>query len=141
MANESKTTVQGNGAAAPQTARVARMPGRMGMRGMPPAKGMKLNPETAKRLFGYIAGQDKAAFAVVVVCILISTAANVAGSMFLRILIDRYIEPLLLSADPVFDGLVGAILTMACVYLAGVSCTFTYNWLMAGIFYKAAYLQ
>ncbi len=133
MANESKTTVQGNGAAAPQTARVARMPGRMGMRGMPPAKGMKLNPETAKRLFGYIAGQDKVAFAVVVVCILISTAANVAGSMFLRILIDRYIEPLLLSADPVFDGLVGAILTMACVYLAGVSCTFTYNWLMAGI--------
>ncbi len=132
MANEQNTAAGGRGAA-PQTARVARMPGRMGMRGMPPTKGMKLNPKTAKRLFGYIAGQNRALFAVVIVCILVSTAANVAGSMFLRILIDRYIEPLLLTADPVFDGLIGAILTMACVYLAGVSCTFTYNWLMAGI--------
>ena len=50
MANEQRTTAQGNGAAAPQTVRAVRMPGRMGMRGMPPAKGMKLDPKTAKKV-------------------------------------------------------------------------------------------
>lgn len=130
MTNENKTTAQGNGASIPQTARAAKMPGRMGMQGMP---GGKLNIKTAKRLFGYIAGQNKVLFGLVIVCILISTVANVAGSMFLRILIDDYIEPLLLTDNPAFDGLVHAIFTMACVYAAGVACTFTYNWLMAGI--------
>ncbi|MCI8549682.1 MAG: ABC transporter ATP-binding protein [Lachnospiraceae bacterium] len=109
------------------------MPGRMGMGAVPPGKGVKLNTGTAKRLFKYIVSENKTLFAVVCVCILISTAANVAGSLFLKILIDHYIEPLLLSAAPVFDGLIRAIATMACIYLAGVSCTFTYNWLMAGI--------
>lgn len=62
---------------------------------------MKLNWGTAKRLFAYIAGENKALFAVVLVCIFLSTIANVAGSLFLQILIDQYIEPLLLEASPV----------------------------------------
>ncbi|MCD2493575.1 ABC transporter ATP-binding protein/permease [Lacrimispora sp. NSJ-141] len=93
----------------------------------------KLNVKTAKRLFGYIAGQNKIQFALVLICIFLSTMANVAGSLFLQILIDNYIEPLLLEAAPVFDGLVRAILTMAFIYAAGVVSTFFYNWLMAGI--------
>lgn len=133
MASENRTAAQGNGAAVPHTVREARMPGRMGMRGMPPGKGGAFNKKTAKRLFRYIAGENKALFAVVIACILGSTVANVAGSMFLRVLIDHYIEPLLLTANPVFGGLVRAIVTMAIVYVAGVACTFTYNWLMAGI--------
>ena len=65
---------------------------------------------------------------MVLVCIFLSTIANVAGSLFLQILIDQYIEPLLLEASPVFDGLVRAILTMAGIYVIGVCSTFLYNW-------------
>ena len=120
----------------PQSVRVNRMPGRMGTRvpvGAMPGGKSGLNKKTAGRLFRYISGQNKGLFALVIVCILISTAANVAGSMFIRILIDSYIEPLLLSGEPVFDGLIRAIFTMGCIYLAGVGATFSYNWIMAGI--------
>ena len=116
-----------------ETVREVKAPGPGGMKHGAVPKGMKLNWGTAKRLFGYIAGENKALFAVVLVCIFLSTIANVAGSLFLQILIDQYIEPLLLEASPVFNGLVRAILTMAGIYVIGVCSTFLYNWFMAGI--------
>ena len=70
---------------------------------------------------------------MVVVCIFLSTAANVAGSLFLQILIDQYIEPLLRASSPVFTGLLRAVLTMVFIYAAGVLSSFFYNFLMAGI--------
>ncbi len=70
---------------------------------------------------------------MVLVCILISAVVNVAGSMFLRVLIDDYIAPLLLEAAPVFTGLIHAILLMALIYLTGIVSTFLYNWLMVAI--------
>ncbi len=116
-----------------QTARVVRAPGRMGTPGMPREKGAKLPTKTIKRLFRYIAGENKVWFVIVLICICLSTVANVAGSLFLQVLIDDYIEPLLLEAAPVFGGLVRAIFTMAGIYLVGVCSAFLYNWLMAGI--------
>ena len=95
--------------------------------------GITLSGKTVKRLFSYIAGQNKLLFAVVVVCIFLSTAANVAGSLFLQILIDQYIEPLLRASSPVFTGLLRAVLTMVFIYAAGVLSSFFYNFLMAGI--------
>ncbi len=97
------------------------------------SSGIALNGKTVKRLFSYIAGQNKFLFGVVVVCIFFSTLANVAGSLFLQVLIDDYIEPLLVSPSPVFTGLIRAILTMAGIYGLGVLSSFFYNFLMAGI--------
>ena len=72
-------------------------------------------------------------FVVVLICILLSAVANVAGSMFLKSLIDDYISPLLLQASPVFTGLLHALMSMAVIYLIGIATTFVYNWLMVSI--------
>ena len=45
------------------------------------------------RLMGYITGEYRMRFLLVVLCILISAIANVAGSLFLGSLIDDYITP------------------------------------------------
>ncbi|MDO4269379.1 MAG: ABC transporter ATP-binding protein [Eubacteriales bacterium] len=105
-----------------------------GRRGQSAGGRRSKNPKkTLGRLLGYIKNGYSAQFGVVLFCILFSAVANVAGSMFLRVLIDDYISPLLLQASPVFDGLVRAILLMALVYAVGVASTFLYNWLMVSI--------
>lgn len=57
------------------------------------------------RLLSYIILRHKLIFGIVVICILVSSCTVVASSMFLEILIDNYIEPLLLENTPVFSGL------------------------------------
>lgn len=114
------------------------MPGPMkggpGRRGMAPrGKGSKNPKKTLFRLLRYIKDGYGAKFIVVLVCILLSAVANVAGSMFLKTLIDDYIAPLLLEAAPVFTGLIRALATMALIYLVGICSTFLYNWLMVSI--------
>ena len=92
------------------------------------------NPrKTLARLLRYFKGGYAVQFTVVLVCILFSAVANVAGSMFLRVLIDDYIAPLLLQASPVFTGLIHAIALMALVYLVGIVSTFLYNRIMVSI--------
>ncbi len=75
-------------------------------------------------------GTPQAGFWGVLVCILISSCTVVVSSLFLEILIDDYITPLLVSDSPVFDGLLRTILLMAVIYLFGTLCTFLYNRLM-----------
>lgn len=89
--------------------------------------------KTLKRLLSYITQRYKGMFFIVLVCIVISSVANVGGSVFLKILIDNYISPLLLEANPVFDGLLRAVLTMGGIYLLGVAASFLFNRLMVVI--------
>ena len=70
------------------------------------------------RLLSYIILRHKLIFGIVVICILISSCTVVASSLFLEILIDNYIEPLLLENTPVFSGLLHTVLFMAVVYMA-----------------------
>lgn len=93
----------------------------------------KAQGKTIKRLFSYITRKYKTQFAFVIVCILLSAAAGVAGSLFLEILIDDYITPLLAVTDPVFNGLLKAILIMAGIYLTGITATYVYNRFMVVI--------
>ena len=79
------------------------------------------------RLMGYIKREYKARFTIVLVCILVSAIANVAGSLFLGSLIDDYITPLLGAADPDFSGLVRALVMMGCLFLVGALCAYAYN--------------
>ena len=96
----------------------------------------KLDKTTVKRLLSYLKFY-RVQLAVVVVCILVSAGASAASSLYLRSLIDDYIEPMLLEADPlsssVYTGLVTLIGTMAVIFLAGVAATLAYNRLMAVI--------
>ena len=72
-------------------------------------------------------------FFLVLVCILVSAVASVAGSIFLGALIDNYITPLLAMEHPVFTGLLHALLLMACLYVVGALCALAYNRLMVTI--------
>ena len=107
-------------------------PGRRGQ--MAGGKRSKNPKKTLGRLLYYIRDGYAVQFGVVLVCILISAVVNVAGSMFLRVLIDDYIAPLLLEAAPVFTGLIHAILLMGLIYLTGIVSTFLYNWLMVAVY-------
>ena len=91
------------------------MRGPGGRRGMMGGKRSKNPKKTLGRLLHYIRDGYAVQFGVVLVCILISAVVNVAGSMFLRVLIDRdepldtdtceavsrAIDPLLDEADPI----------------------------------------
>ncbi len=88
---------------------------------------------TIGRLLGYIGQGYRLQFFFVLVCILLSTLANVAGSLFLQSLIDDYVSPLLLQASPVFTGLLKALITMAVIYVVGIVSTLMYNRLMVDI--------
>lgn len=92
----------------------------------------KTNPETMRRLLSYIM-KYKLRFIAVVVCIGVSALSGVTGSLFLQTLIDDYIAPLLLEANPVFDGLFRAICMMGGIYLLGILCTLFYNRIMVVI--------
>ncbi|WP_442863012.1 ABC transporter ATP-binding protein [Agathobaculum sp.] len=104
-----------------------------GPHGMHGGKRGKQPKKTMARLLRYIGDGYGVKFAVVLVCILLSAVASVAGSMFLRVLIDNYIEPLLVQDAPVFTGLLRAIGMMAVVYAVGILSTYLYNRLMVSI--------
>ncbi|MBX4271184.1 ABC transporter ATP-binding protein [Clostridium estertheticum] len=93
----------------------------------------KSNGKTMKRLFSYVTSTYKIHFIIVIVCILFSALAGVGGSLFLQIVIDDYITPLLKVSNPVFSGLLKAIFVMAGIYSIGVVATFLYNRLMVTI--------
>lgn len=88
--------------------------------------------KTLKRLLSYI-GRYKALLTVVVICILVSAVASVASSVFIQILIDDYIAPLLLMDEPVYTGLLKALCIMAVVYLIGVVSSWLYSYLMVTV--------
>lgn len=94
---------------------------------------MMSRKQTIKRLFSYISRKYKAQFSLVLVCILLSSFAGVASSLFLKVLIDDYITPLLAAPSPVFTGLLQAVLIMAGIYLAGIVATYLYNRFMVVI--------
>ena len=70
------------------------------------------------------------AFAVVLVCILVSAWATLQGTLFLRTLIDQYITPMLSSGSRDFAPLVSALIKISWIYLAGVVSSFLYQRIM-----------
>ena len=93
-------------------------------------KQKRFSGKTVKRLMTYIVIHNKSIFAISVICILLSTLADVGGSIFIQVLVDDYIAPLLLTVNPVFTGLAKVLGTMAVMYLTGVLCTLAYSRLM-----------
>ena len=107
--------------------RVMRGPG--GPRGH--AKVSKDSLKTLKRLLAYVLKEYKGLFFIVLVTIIISSLANVVGTLFLRNLIDDYIAPLLkVSGAPDFGPLLKMIITLAAIYLVGVLATYIYSRIM-----------
>ena len=92
----------------------------------------KLNLKVLKRILSYM-GAYRARLIFVVICILVSAIASAGSAMFVEILIDDYISPMLLQDSPVFTGLIKALCIMAIVYVVGVLAGYLYNRLMVTI--------
>ncbi|MBR0026395.1 MAG: ABC transporter ATP-binding protein [Clostridia bacterium] len=92
-----------------------------------------MDPGVFKRILRYILVPYRFRFIAVCFCILLSAIANVAGSMFIKSLIDDYIAPMVSTGSTDFAPLLRAILTMACVYLVGMLSSYLYNRLMVTI--------
>lgn len=86
-----------------------------------------------KRLLGIMVKRYKAQLLFVLVLILLSAFANVRGSLFLQVVIDQYIMPLIGKSNPDFSGLLKAIMTMALIYLVGITSTLIYNLMMVKV--------
>ena len=106
-----------------------------GMRGGPRVIGKVGKPDkaTVKRLLGYIFKDYKFHFVLVIVCILCSSLAGVAGSLFLQTLIDDYISPLVGTESPDFTPLLKVLCVMGAIYLTGMLSTFFYNRIMVTV--------
>ncbi len=99
---------------------------------MAPMKRPKDTKKTLGRIFRYML-KYRGLMLIVLVCILVSAAANVAGTYFLKPLINDYIAPLIGQSNPDFGPLAGMLLVVAAIYLVGVLASYTYNRLMVQI--------
>ena len=88
--------------------------------------------KTIGRLLSYMK-EYKGQIIFVIVCILLSAIASAASSLFLQVLIDDYIVPLLGESNPVFTGLINALIIIGVIYLIGVLSTLFYNRVMVTI--------
>lgn len=86
----------------------------------------QLDKTALKRLFSYMK-EYKRQLVFVIICILLSAVASAASSVFLQTLIDDYIVPLLGTNNPVFGGLIKALITIGIIYMIGVISSLLYS--------------
>ena len=105
---------------------------------MPPARGtmpMK-KPKNAKKTFARIMSYlSEYRWMLILVCILValSSGAAVAGTYFLKPIIDDFIAPMIGSQNPDFTGLLRIIIMLAAIYAMGAICNYAYNRIMVNI--------
>jgi len=88
---------------------------------------------TFKRLIRYITSNYAFACTLVVILILVSTAANVMGALFIQRLIDDYITPYVTVSNPDFTPLLKALITMGSIYFIGVLSTYAFNKILINV--------
>ena len=106
---------------------------RKNMMGRPKARTKKKPGQIFKRLFKYVLKNYKVHCIFVVIFILISSLANIVGTMFMKSLIDVYIVPFINDASPNFMPLLKALGVMATFYYIGVLSTWIYNRIMINV--------
>lgn len=89
--------------------------------------GMKLNTKVLRRLTKYVMTRFKKQYTLVFIGIIVTSLASVSSSVFMKTLIDGYIEPLLTQQNPDFVPLFKALSMMACIYLTGVIANYLYQ--------------
>ncbi len=105
-------------------------------------RGMKPTVENPgkifSRLMGYVFKYYGFQIVLVLILILVGVLANLQGTMFMKTLIDDYIDPMVKSGrgdfgPSDFEPLMKAILKTAGFYLIGVVSTYTYNRIMVSV--------
>ena len=90
-------------------------PGKRPTNGAKGAPIKNIDLATVKRLLTYFKGY-RLKMIFVLVCIVLSTVASVSSSLFLKSLIDDYIEPLIGQAVPNFTPLIWALCGICLLY-------------------------
>lgn len=84
--------------------------------------------KVVKRLFAYYFKLYPVKTVLLFIFVLLSTGANVAGTMYIGTVIDKFIQPVL-DSGVAFDatGLASSIFMMAGLYAVGIASTFLYT--------------
>lgn len=85
--------------------------------------------QTIWRIFSYMKGY-RLRLCVSVLCILISAGASIAGTYFLKPLINNYILPFVGQQNPDLSDFIFMLSVMAVIYLSGTIATFAYSRIM-----------
>lgn len=95
----------------------------------------KTNPmKTLKRLMKYIIDGYLWQGIIVIICILISSLATVASTLFIKNLIDDYILPFISESGTAdFTKLSQALFVMSIIFLIGVVATYAFNRIMINV--------
>ncbi len=100
-------------------------------------RGMKPSVENPgkilKRLLGFVFKYYGVHMIIVFIMILVSVLANLQGTMFMKSLIDDYIDPMLKNHSRDFGPLIAAILRTAIFYGIGIISTYAYNRIMVSV--------
>ena len=96
-------------------------------------KKAKIDFKVLARVMKYLTKNYKLRIFFVIFCLLMSTIASVGANLYLQTLIDDYIIPLVGNKNPVYTGLIKAILTMGSIYLVATIAEFLSSRLMVKV--------
>lgn len=106
---------------------------------MPPVRQSKnafRRPKNMRRTFSRTFSYFRAyrfQLVLVLIGIVLSAGANVAGTYMLKPIINEYIVPWIGSAEPDFSGLIGQLAILFAMYTIGIVGAYLYNRLMINI--------
>ncbi len=93
---------------------------------------------TLKRIFSYMK-EFKLQLTIVIIGILISAGASVAGTYLLKPVIDGYISPLIGQKHPDLSKFAGILFVMIAIYLCGALAAWVFSRMMLNISTKTLY--
>lgn len=88
--------------------------------------------KTIKRLLTYM-GEKKILLIPVVICVLISSGASIAGTYLLKPALNQYIIPFIGQENPDLSAFIALLLTMVAIYLLGAVAGYVNNKIMLSI--------
>lgn len=91
------------------------------------------NIRALKKIMSLFFKESKFKFIFIVFLVLFSGFVGILPSIFLKILIDEYIIPMMQMANPSFAPLFKLLSIFGLIYFAGVSATFIYSRMMINI--------
>ncbi len=100
--------------------------GQIKERGYVPPTG-KVNLSTVGRLFKLILKKNKWRLSLVLLCILVSTLATLASTLFTKTLLDDYVVPMLSQASPDYSPLAVALVKLAAVLIIGTGASYLHS--------------
>lgn len=88
---------------------------------------------TLTRLLKYVLTNYKFSFAVVALCIVITSVTTLISNLFTRTLIDDYVVPLTQATNPQFASLAQTLFILGIILAFGAACSYAHNRIMINV--------